>query len=104
MADFHHTVHFWLQPGLDEDRRADFFASLRGLAESPHVKTCRVGTPAGTDRPVVDNSYDAQLLCVFDSVAAHNAYQSPADEVHADFIERFKDCWAKVVIYDSIDG
>ena len=101
---FHHTVHFWLKDGLTADQRDAFVAGCRRIAESPNVATCRVGTPAGTDRPVVDNSYDVQLLCVFDSRTDHDAYQSDADVVHTDFIERFKSWWTKVLIYDSVEA
>lgn len=74
------------------------------MADSPNVESCRVGVPAGTDRPVVDNSFDAQLVCVFASQDKHDAYQSPSDEVHTAFIEGFKDCWTRVLIYDSLEA
>ncbi|MEO0515465.1 MAG: Dabb family protein [Planctomycetota bacterium] len=104
MSTFHHTVHFWLRHDLSDDQRQAFFAGLKRVADSPNVELCRVGVPAGTDRPVVDNSYDAQLHCVFASQEKHDAYQSADDEVHTAFIEGFKDCWAKVVIYDSVEA
>ena len=104
MSTFYHTVHFWLRHDLSDERRQGFVAALKGLAESPNVASCRVGVPAGTDRPVVDNSFDIQLLCVFDSKDKHDAYQSPSDELHAAFINEFKDCWARVLIYDSVEA
>lgn len=104
MSSFYHTVHFWLRDDLDEVRRAAFFEALKGIDASPNVQSCRVGQPAGTDRPVVDNSFDAQLLCVFASKADHDAYQSADDAVHTAFIEGFKDCWTKVLIYDTLEA
>lgn len=101
---FIHCVHFWLKPDLAADERAAFVQGLRGLASSPNVTSIRVGTPAGTPRPVVDNSYDYQLLVTFADQAAHDAYQSPADHAHTAFIERFKACWTKVLIYDSLEA
>lgn len=104
MSSFHHTVHFWLRPDLSDQRRAAFFDALQTIAHSPNVKSCRVGVPAGTDRPVVDNSFDAQLACTFKSKAQHDAYQSPDDAVHAAFIEDCKDCWTRVLIYDTLEA
>lgn len=104
MSTFYHSVHFWLRHDLSDERRDAFFAGLHGLAKSPNVESCRVGLPAGTDRPVVDNSFDAQLLCVFASQEKHDAYQSPDDELHTAFINDFKDCWARVLIYDTVEG
>ena len=101
---FYHTVHFWLRPDLSDADRAALVAAAKGLGESPHVASCRVGVPAGTDREVVDNSYDVQLLCTFETSADHDAYQSPADAVHANFIETYKTFWTRVLIYDSIDA
>ena len=101
---FHHTVHFWLKDGLTDKQRGAFVDGCRRIAESPNVATCRVGRPAGTDRPVVDNSYDVQLLCIFESREKHDGYQSDADVVHTDFIERYKSYWTKVLIYDSVEA
>ncbi|MEM8738913.1 MAG: Dabb family protein [Planctomycetota bacterium] len=104
MSDFLHIVHFWLREDLSDERRAAFIAAARGLAASENVANCRVGVPAGTDRPVVDNSYDVQLAVTFNDRSAHDAYQSDDDARHAAFIAEQKDCWAKVVIYDSVSA
>ena len=103
MHRFHHVVHFWLKPDLTAQQREDFMAGLANLGESENVSRSRVGVPAGTDRPVVDNTYDAQLLCEFQDAAAHDRYQSDDDEVHAAFIREFKTYWTKVLIYDSVE-
>ncbi|MEM1213756.1 MAG: Dabb family protein [Planctomycetota bacterium] len=104
MPGFHHTVHFWLKPDLTDAERSDFLAAAKAIAESPNVATCRVGVPAGTDRPIVDNSYDVQLHCTFAAPADHDAYQSADDHVHNDFINTFKSFWTRVLIYDSVDA
>ena len=101
---FHHTVHFWLKDDLSDAQRGAFLDGCRRIAESPNVSTCRVGRPAGTDRAVVDNSFNVQLLCAFESRAEHDAYQSDADVVHTDFIERYKSYWTKVLIYDTVEA
>jgi len=102
MPAFLHTVHFWLKDGLTEDDKHDVLEGIRSLAESPNVARMSVRVPAGTPRPVVDNSYDFQLVCEFDSTELHDAYQSTDDAVHQAFIKNYKDKWTKVLIYDSV--
>ena len=72
----HHTVHFWLKPDVTDDRKASMIAGLKNLANSPNVTSTWVGTPAGTPRDIVDNSYAIQLMAVFADQAAQAAYQS----------------------------
>jgi hypothetical protein len=100
---FQHTVHFWLKDDLTQTQRSEFIESVRGLSASEHVAKCRVGVPAGTPREIVDNSYDVQLTCWFNSPADHDQYQSPDDPVHKAFIESYKDYWTRVLIYDSVE-
>lgn len=100
---FLHIVHFWLKPDLTADQRRAFEAALHAIAKSPNVSRVRIGRPAGTPRPVVDNSYDYQLLVEFADQAAHDRYQSPDDAVHQAFIDQNKTLWTRVLIYDSLD-
>lgn len=100
----HHTVHFWLKPGVTDERKAAMIQGLKGLAQSPNVSSAWVGTPAGTPRDIVDNSYDVQLLAVFADKAAQAAYQAEDDQVHMGFVAEFKDDWDKVLVYDSVES
>lgn len=100
---FHHCVHFWLRDDLSEADRRRFIEGVRRLGDSAFVGSVRVGVPAGTDRPVVDNSYDVQLLAVFADRDAHDRYQS-GDPVHERFIETFRTFWTRVLIYDSLEA
>ena len=102
MPAFLHTVHFWLKDDISENEKHHVLEGIRALAESPNVARLSVRVPAGTPREVVDNSYDFQLVCEFDSKELHDAYQSPEDEAHQAFIANFKPYWTKVVIYDSV--
>lgn len=104
MPHLQHTVFFWLKPDLPDARRQALIAALEGLADSPNVATCRVGVPADTPRDVVDNSYDVQLVCGFDSREAHDVYQSADDALHQAFVDGFNDCWTKVLVYDSLEA
>ena len=102
MAAFLHTVHFWLREDLTENEKHAVLEGLRSLADSPNVARVSVRVPAGTPRAVVDNSYDFQLVCEFDSVELHDAYQSPDDTAHQSFIDNYKSMWTRVLIYDSV--
>lgn len=101
---FHHCVHFWLRDDLTDAQRRAFITGVKQIAESPNVQSIRVGTPAGTPRPVVDNSWSVQLLCIFPDKASHDRYQSADDAVHQRFIDTYKSNWTKVLIYDSLDA
>ena len=97
---FIHTVYFWLKRELTDEQRKTFLEegvnSLKNIESTTAVYT---GVPANTDRPVIDKSYDVGLTVVLQDLAAHDAYQE--DQIHLDFIARFKDYWIKVQIYDA---
>lgn len=101
---FYHCVHFWLHDHVTDDQRQQLIEGLNGLQQSPNVQSARAGVPAGTDRAVVDNAWDVQLIAVFADKAAHDRYQSDEDDVHREFIENFKSYWHKVLIYDSLQA
>ena len=95
-----HSVYFWLKPELTPAQRAEFLAALQALKDVPSVKQFHLGKPAGvTPRPVVDLSFDYSITCVFDDVAAHNAYQ--VHPLHLAFVNTGKPLWTKVQIYDA---
>ncbi len=96
---FVHIVNFWLRKDLTEEERQRFEAGVRALQTISSLAFFHLGTPASTDRPVIDRSYDYCLLCMFDSKAAHDAYQT--DPVHDQFRDTCTPLWDKVVIYDS---
>jgi Stress responsive A/B Barrel Domain len=96
-----HAVLFWAKDDLTSAQRTDFEAGLRTLPSIESVRVGWVGRPADTHRPVVDRSYSFVLTLRFDSLAAHDAYQS--DPVHDAFHARCEKYWQKVVVYDSDD-
>lgn len=102
MPAFLHVVHFWLKDDLADEAKQGFLQGVRALADSPNVARLSVRVPAGTPREVVDNSYNVQLVCEFDSQEQHDAYQSEDDAAHQHFIENYKQYWSKVLIYDSV--
>ena len=96
---FVHSVYFWLKKDLSQDQRNQYVAGLRSLGKIPSVRHWFIGTPAATDRPVIDRSYSYALTVVFDDAAGHDAYQ--AHPIHDQFRDECGTFWDRVVIYDS---
>jgi Stress responsive A/B Barrel Domain len=96
---FVHVVNFWLKKGLNQDDIALFEAGVKSLGTIETVTQFNVGKPAGTDRPVIDRSYDYCLLTAFNDEAGHDFYQIAP--IHLEFIQNCAHLWDKVLIYDS---
>lgn len=96
---FVHSVYFWLKPDLSDEDVANYVAGVKSLLTIKDVKTGFVGTPASTDRPIIDRSYSYALITMFEDKAGHDAYQ--VDPIHDKFREDCEQYWDKVVIYDS---
>ena len=96
-----HLVHFYLKEEYKTpEHREKFEAALTKLCEIPISPDSRWGVPAGVpERPVVDLSWDYNLVTHFYSVEDHNDYQKHPD--HDEFLEQFKDTWADVKIFDA---
>lgn len=96
---FTHIVNFWLKKDLIAAERRTFEDSVRSLGTIATVDVFHLGTPASTDRPVIDRSYDFCMVCMFRSRADHDAYQ--VDPIHDLFRDTCSSLWEKIVIYDS---
>ena len=48
---------------------------------------------------MIEDSYDYAITVVLKDMDAHDDYQ--VDPIHLDFIDRCKDMWERVVIYDA---
>ena len=99
---FTHSVYFWLRADLADDERAQFVAGLRSLVGIDSVQRGWIGTPAATDRPVIDRSWSWSLTLTFADQAAHDTYQ--VDPVHYRFREQCSKYWTRVLIYDSVSA
>lgn len=99
---FVHSVYFWLRDDLSAADRAKFVASVRSLTTIDVVKLGFIGTPAATDRAIIDRSYSYALVLTFADAAAQDAYQ--VHPVHDAFREDCKGFWHKIVIYDAISA
>jgi hypothetical protein len=94
-----HHVLFWLKADTTEDQKTAFRASLETLKGVETVKSIHIGTPAPIERSVVDTTYTFSLILFFDDLAGHDVYQ--IHPLHKAFLDEFRVCFEKVVIYDA---
>lgn len=99
---FVHHVYFWLKNGESKEDQAKLMEGLQKLTAIGTIKAHHIGIPADTSRDVIDGSYAASWLAIFDNDADQASYQT--DPVHLQFIEECSHLWAKVVVYDSVDA
>lgn len=97
---FIHSVYFWLKPDLTDEQKAMFLAGVKSLVGIETVRQGWVGTPAATDREIIDRSYSYALVLAFDGQEGHDLYQ--AHPVHDRFREQCAALWSKVLIYDAV--
>jgi hypothetical protein len=97
---FIHAVYFWLRPDLGRADRKKFEAGLRSLRMIEGVREGYIGSPASTDRLVIERGYSRALVLVFADEAAQEAYQ--VHPVHDRFREECGRFWTTVRIYDSV--
>lgn len=97
---FMHHVFFWLKEADDEKVKNDFRNALLKLASIETVRFKHIGTPASTNREIIDTSYTFSLLVVFDNEKGHDIYQE--HPIHDEFREKYADWWSRVQIYDTI--
>ena len=94
-----HAVYFTLKDRSPE-AVARLVASCREhLTGHPGTRSFTVGTRAAYDRQVNDRDFDVALEIVFDSHAAHDAYQ--AAPRHEAFIAANATNWARVRVFDA---
>ena len=99
-GDFAHNVFFWLRnPDSQKDREVFKESLFRFINTSQFIKTKMVGTPADTNRGVIDNTYTFSLILTFENKVQQDYYQT--ETVHLKFIEESSDLWEKVMVYDS---
>ncbi len=99
-TQFVHHVYFWLKNTGNAADTAGLIEGLKKLSNVPTIKTFNIGTPAGTNRGVIDTTYAASWLCLFDSPEDQDIYQT--HPIHLKFIEDCGHLWEKVIVYDSV--
>ena len=97
---FIHHVFFWLKDAGSSQAREQLIEGLRKLSKAPTIKDFHIGIPANTNRDVIDSTYAASWLLLFDSAEDQDIYQT--DPIHLKFIEECSHLWSKVVVYDTI--
>lgn len=95
-----HMVYFTLKERTPANIQALVAACKKYLTDHPGTVYFGVGTLVpDLDRPVNVRDFDVALHVVFDSRAAHDAYQQAPR--HLQFIEENKPTWAQVRVYDA---
>jgi hypothetical protein len=94
-----HNVYFKLKESTPEGREKLLAACRKYLTGHTGTAYFAVGTVADLDRPVNDRDWDVNLCVIFESRAAHDAYQT--HQRHLKFIEENKATWAQVRVFDS---
>ncbi|MCF0050381.1 Dabb family protein [Dyadobacter sp. LJ53] len=97
---FVHHVFFYLKNPENAGDKEKLLEGLNKLAKCPTIKMVHIGTPADTNRDVIERKYAYSWLCFFDSPADEEAYQK--HPIHDDFRNNYAHLWNKVVIYDSV--
>lgn len=94
-----HSVYFTLKDRSPEAAEALVAACREHLTGHPGEVAFSVGTLADYDRHVNDREWDVFLLVVFESRAAHDAYQTAPR--HQQFVADNATGWAKVRVFDA---
>jgi hypothetical protein len=98
-----HHVFFWLKNPESKEDLARLLEGLRTLAKIESVRGTHFGVPASTEkRDVVDNSYSASEILLFDDTAGQKIYQD--HPIHKQFVADCSHLWERVVVYDAISA
>ena len=100
MPQLSHAVYFTLKNRTPEAAAKLVASCQQHLTGHPGTVFFSAGTCAAEyDREVNDRDYDVALTIVFESHAAHNAYQTAPR--HEQFIAENATDWAKVRVFDA---
>lgn len=95
-----HMVYFTLHHSTEDNRRQLVDACKKYLPGHDGIVYFAAGTLAdGFDREVNDRQWDVALHLVFQSKAAHDAYQ--VHSLHERFVSECKHLWKQVRVFDS---
>jgi len=97
---FVHHVYFWLKNPNSEADKAKLLEGLNKLAKVPTIRMVHIGTPASTNRSVIERGYAVSWLCFFDNLEEEEIYQK--HPIHLKFVEDYSHLWEKVIVYDSV--
>jgi aminoglycoside phosphotransferase (APT) family kinase protein len=97
---FVHHVLFYPSAGASAADQAKLLEGLQQLQTIPAIKLSHIGTPADTNRAVIERTYAYSWLCFFESAADEQLYQQ--HPTHDMFRQEYARYWEKVVIYDAV--
>ncbi len=97
---FVHHVYFWLKNPSSEADRTKLIEGLEILSKVSEIKMAHIGTPASTNRSVIERGYAVSWLLFFENIEEEEVYQK--HPVHLKFIEDYSHLWEKVIVYDSV--
>lgn len=97
---FVHHVLFYTHADAPAEDHAKLLEGLQTMRTIPGILFAHIGTPALTDRAVIDRTYTYSWLCLFESAAAELNYQQ--HPIHDVFRQQYARYWEKVVIYDAV--
>lgn len=96
-----HSVYFWLKEDISEEEEQDFLNFFEELRNVPGVHTLQYGKPAPTNpRPVVNNSFQYNLLVTFQNMDDINTYET--HPTHLAAAEQYSKYWTKVEVRDVV--
>ena len=96
---FSHVVIFWTDPAQPNAADELVAGAKKYLAAIPGLTHFHVGKMVGSERPVVDQSYQVALNTVFTDQAAQDAYQ--VHPLHLEFVANCaKPLVKKLTVYD----
>jgi hypothetical protein len=96
---FSHVVIFWTDP--DQPKAADelIAGATQYLQPIPGILHFHIGNMVGSQRPVVDQSYQVALNILFADKKAQDDYQ--VHPLHLEFVDRcVKPLVKRVTVYD----
>ena len=97
---FVHHVYFWLKNPNSEADKTKLLEGLEALSKVPEIKMVHIGTPASTNRSVIERSYSVSWLLFFDNLEQEEIYQK--HPIHLKFVADYSHLWEKVIVYDSV--
>ncbi|MBL7825519.1 MAG: Dabb family protein [Saprospiraceae bacterium] len=95
-----HHVFFYMSPEATTEQKEALRSGIHSLTSIETIKQWHIGTPAPTDRPVIERGYAFSWLALFENGDDEAVYQS--HPVHLEFIKNCAHLWTKVIVYDSI--
>lgn len=96
---FSHIVIFWTDPEKPGAADELIAGAEQHLKPIPGVLSFHVGKMVGSERPVVDQSYQVALNLLFPDKEAEGRYQ--VHPAHVEFVQKYvKPNCRKIAVYD----